>query len=97
MASTVRTYASDDLRALRETFRARMREVDFCLGETEVEKLFRELLGEPEPTPRRESVDAATALRMEQLEGAVKAILLPQIERMFTADSALMSTLKRRR
>lgn len=40
---------SDDLRKLREIFRARMRVEDFCVGEECVERLFRELLGEPEP------------------------------------------------
>lgn len=39
----------EDLIELREIFRARMAERDFCIGQDEVEELFRELLGEPEP------------------------------------------------
>lgn len=43
----------NDLIELRQIFRARMREADFCIGEEEVEKLFRELLNEPElPEPK---------------------------------------------
>lgn len=38
-----------ELQTLREYFRKRMKERDFCIGEEEVEKVFRELLGEPEP------------------------------------------------
>lgn len=41
-----------ELQQLREIFRARFREVDFCIGEKQVEILFRELLGETEPVPR---------------------------------------------
>ena len=37
------------LQKLRVTFRKRMHERDFCIGEEEVETLFRELLGEPKP------------------------------------------------
>lgn len=37
---------------LREVFRKRMDEVDFCIGQEQVEKLFRELLEEPEPEQR---------------------------------------------
>ena len=39
----------NDLQELRETFRVRMQEADFCIGEEQVERLFRELLGEAEP------------------------------------------------
>jgi hypothetical protein len=39
----------EDLIELRNIFRDRMLNNDFCLGEEHVEKIFRELLGEPEP------------------------------------------------
>ena len=38
-----------DISDLREVFRERMRNEDFCIGEAQIEKLFRELLEEPEP------------------------------------------------
>lgn len=63
-----------DLIELREVFRKRMQEEDFCIGEGQVEKLFRELLGEPEPvieyhldpnTPRASNLHAQDILRLE--------------------------------
>lgn len=39
----------EDLIELREIFRARMDDEDFCIGQEKVEKIFRELLGEPKP------------------------------------------------
>lgn len=38
----------DDLIKLREIFRVKFREYDFCIGEEQIEKIFKELLGEPE-------------------------------------------------
>ena len=38
-----------DLILLREVFRKRMNEEDFCIGQEQVEKLFRNLLNEDEP------------------------------------------------
>lgn len=39
----------EELLDLRERFRIRFTEHDFCIGQEQVEKFFRELLGEPEP------------------------------------------------
>ena len=40
----------DELLLLRELIRADMRENDYCIGEEYVEKFFRKLLDEPEPS-----------------------------------------------
>lgn len=40
------------LTELRNLFRREMEEHDFCIGEAQVERVFRTLLGEPEPAPR---------------------------------------------
>lgn len=39
----------EQLVELRELFRQKFEEEDFCIGQEQVEKLFRELLGESEP------------------------------------------------
>lgn len=64
------SFNEDDLRALREKFRERMNEVDFCIGEEQVEKLFRELLNEPEPksesyTPIHSNINTRQVLESE--------------------------------
>lgn len=43
-------YKQIIIKGVREIFRRRMKERDFCIGERQVEILFRELLDEP-PEP----------------------------------------------
>lgn len=57
----------EDLLQLREIFRTRMDEEDFCIGEEQVEKLFRELLDEPEPEKPTLKQFANEAIKLNEL------------------------------
>ena len=89
----------DDLRELRETFRARMREEDFCIGEGEVEKLFRELLGEPEPP--RPTLDPTLkpytgGISCADIDQVIKRAFDRRAEDFVKRDSPLLEYLRKR-
>jgi hypothetical protein len=92
---------ADDLRALRETFRARMADRDFCIGQEEVEALFRELLGEPEPAAPELDPNApryAGGLSLTQIDQVFRETLTPaRIQDVLSANSALLGYLRRKR
>lgn len=74
-----------ELKELREIFRARMKEKDFCIGEEEVEKLFRELLGEPEPPEPKYSGPLITA---DEEDKIIKEIFTEEkIEKIFERNN----------
>ncbi len=85
----------EDLTALREIFRKRMREEDFCIGEEKVEALFRELLGEPEPHP------AIVHLTMKQYEDVKRIVsiemdrIAPKLKELFEKDDTFYKRMKR--
>lgn len=80
---------------LREVFRARMREEDFCIDEAQVEKLFRELLGEPEP--EKQVFAPIGHVSLQQTIDALNSVLdEKKLTNTFEADSLLYDKLKKR-
>lgn len=80
---------------LREVFRKRMQEEDFCIGEDRVEKLFRELLGEPEP-PERVYPKVERSINMDSLMDAMKATYADEFKRLYDDHSPLFDIIKKR-
>lgn len=78
---------------LRETFRTRMRERDFCIGEKEVETLFRELLGEPEP---ERVVTNSKPVNLAEFKRATEA-MVAGMDKVFNTPSVFYEHLRRRR
>ena len=83
-----------NLKELREIFRKRFKEEDFCIGEEQVEKLFRELLNEPEPV----SINHVTTLNpivAKILENKLKEIA-PKLKESFERDDVFFAKMKKR-
>jgi len=72
-----------DLIELRELLRKKFREHDFCIGEEEVEKVFRELLSEPEPI---ESSNPGPGLSPEEFSSLMETHI-KDIKNVFDKDS----------
>lgn len=84
-----------NLNELREVFRKRMKEVDFCIGEEQVEILFRELLGEPEP-PEIVYDHHGHKIGAQELSNIIESVFTPEkIKGMFERDSAFFEKLKK--
>lgn len=81
---------------LREVFRQRMRERDFCLGEKEVERLFRELLGEPEPAPSTGEEDRLTAADMRHFNEALRASYHLYIDQLIDRNDLLYAQVRKK-
>jgi hypothetical protein len=78
---------NQDLIELRELFRKKFKENDFCIGEEEVEKVFRELLSEPEPV---ESIHSGPSLSADEISQIIESALgKANIKSLFDGDSAL--------
>jgi len=84
-----------ELKELREVFRTRMKEEDFCIGEEQVEKLFRELLGEPEPPEPKYSGPHLTAAEIGKI--ADRAYTTEKINKIFERDNAFYAAIMRRK
>ena len=82
-----------ELNELRKIFRQRFKEVDFCIGEEQVEKLFRELLGEAEPVYRNHvtTLDPNVAKILERELDR----MLPKIKDIFNRDDAFYRHMKK--
>lgn len=85
-----------ELKKLRTIFRRKMKKRDFCIGEYEVEKLFRELLGEPEPKPKviknvGTNVNLVTDLVREYDR------ILPKLKNAFDRDDSFYSSLNKKK
>ncbi len=92
---------SDDLKELREVFRARMQEEDFDIGEEKVEKLFRELLNEPEPTEPELYISDEQRAKLgkvtQQVNEVAKEIFTPdRIEKIFAENDLFYSNLRKK-
>jgi hypothetical protein len=87
-----------NLRELREIFRERMNEIDFCIGEEQVEKLFRELLGEPEPEIIKHEMSDKDRITLEQVNELMKDHFTkhPNALSIFEQDNFLYTKLKKR-
>lgn len=87
----------DDLKELREIFRARFQEQDFCIGEAQVEKVFRELLGEPEPeAPIRDENHIPSALASQVVQAEMER-MIPKIMRVFEQDDRFYAHITRKK
>lgn len=84
----------DDLIELREKFRARFETHDFCIGQVEVEKFFRELLGEPEPV--EEYNPNYKSLTAKELEDAMDQVGLTsdKVKKLFDRDDTFYKLIK---
>lgn len=88
---------SDDLRELREIFRARFREQDFCIGEAQVEEVFRELLGEPEPeAPIRDENHVPSALTSQVVQAEMER-MIPKLQTVFERHDSFYSSIVRKK
>ena len=77
---------------LREIFRQRMRERDFCIGEEQVEELFRELLNEPQPVTESKVGSTITATQLnEMINEHMKHV---NLEKIFEKDSTFYKYFK---
>jgi len=85
----------NNLEELREVFRARMKDKDFCIGEEQVEKLFRELLGEPEPPEPEYSGPSATANEVAKIMGEV--FTKEKIDKIFERHDTFHNFMKGRK
>ena len=74
-----------------------MNERDFCIGEEQVEKLFRELLEEPEPVYERPiNFGTESRIKAEDLHNAIKENFTKEIiESIFEKDNAFYRNLKK--
>lgn len=87
----------DDLRELREHFRQKFREHDFCIGEAQVEEVFRELLGEPKPEHVHTDIDHPPSGLVSQTIQAEMERMIPKIMRVFEQDDAFYLHLMRKK
>lgn len=83
------------LRRLRETFRARMEQEDFCIGQEKVEKLFRELLGEPEPVDPPREYSPASRFDLEKFNAAMKEAVA-NTQDFFTRENVFYSKIRQK-
>ncbi len=86
-----------NLHELREIFRERMEREDFCIGQEQVEKLFRELLNEPEPV--REPITPASPeeqAKMREIFNIEINRLTGRIGDIFERDNAFFKAIKKR-
>lgn len=82
------------LNELREIFRKRFKTEDFCIGEEQVERVFRELLGESEP----ESISTPITQRSQDIVNIIgQAIdqLSPKLENLFNRDDIFYKRIKK--
>ncbi len=89
--------SKEGLTNLREIFRKRMEQEDFCIGQEQVEKLFRELLNEPEPV--REPITPASPeeqARMRETLNIEINRLIGGIGDIFEQDDAFFKAIKKR-
>lgn len=86
-----------NLRELREIFRARMLEENFCIGEEKVEKLFRELLNEPEPIeePLNYEVTAKQREQFKQILEQESENIFKNVTKIFESDNMFYKHLKK--
>jgi Ca2+-binding EF-hand superfamily protein len=85
----------EDLIQLREVFRIAFKQHDFCIGEEEVERVFRILLEEPEPEDESNhnheniSLDEAWNKMDSKMDAAT-------IEKLFNIDDAFYTKLRKK-
>lgn len=84
-----------NLRELREIFRARMNDVNFCIGEYQVEKLFRELLNEPEPESPRFKASTTQIVRHKELMDIELKRLTNNLSSIFNQDDIFFKRFKK--
>jgi hypothetical protein len=85
---------NEDLIQLREVFRKEFQEHDFCIGEQQVERVFRQLLGEEEPeviTPKREKLPAHKLDELAHMMGYMN------IQDLFNRDDPFYVELTKKR
>jgi len=81
---------------LRKHFRNEFKKEDFCIGQEQVERVFRELLGEPEPV--RESFLEGPAVTAAQLHEAMKdAFDKEKMKSIFERDSSFYDKITKKR
>jgi hypothetical protein len=84
----------NDLKELREVFRARFDEHDFCIGQEECEKLFRELLSEEEPKeePRNPNPNS---LRASEVGEILERTFYTSVNTLFDGDDIFYKSFKK--
>lgn len=85
-----------DLILLREIFRKRFDEVDFCIGQERVEELFRQLLDEPEPETVRHKWNGKGLSSQELDKILAETFTADKLISLFERDSALYDHIKKR-
>ena len=82
-----------ELISLREIFRKRFQEVDFCIGEEQVEVLFRELLDEPEFECE---IKTTSSINLEKIEKILpKIFTIDNIKSIFEKDDNFYSEINK--
>lgn len=90
------TLSHEQLNELREYFRREFDKHDFCIGQGQVERVFRELLGEPEPVYERPiSYGHEPAIKTEQINEVIRDMYGKRFNSMFENDDPFLSKLKR--
>lgn len=86
----------EDLIELRLLFRARFRTHDFCIGEGEVEELFRELLQEPKPEEIHYD-NPSNPIRLDDIMEVYDEVLSKdRINDIFTQDDRFFEQIKKK-
>lgn len=82
----------DELLELREIFRKKFSEHNFCIGESLVEQTFRELLGEPEP----EIPHYGPGLSANETVAILKEIISSdRMKTLFESDNVFLNNLRK--
>ena len=85
-----------DLKELREIFRKRMQEEDFCIGQEQVEKLFRELLDEPEPVEEPYVYNGPPDPKIAEITAVELERVVPKITSFFEKDDTFYGYLRKK-
>jgi hypothetical protein len=82
------------IEALRLHFRERFKQSDYDIGEQEIEKVFRELLGEPEPKDETLSTARTPGKDISMIVWAEINRMTPMLKELFEANDALFKRMK---
>jgi len=87
----------DTILELRSLFEKRMQEEDFCIGEEQVNKLFREVLGEPEPVREPIIKEPQEVARTREILAVAMETFVRDGLKTFEQDNPFYSTIKNKR
>ena len=82
------------IKYLRALFQERMEREDFCIGQEQVEKLFRELLGEPEPVREYHFSESTSRINAADIAQIMEETFKGKLTDLFDRDDAFYRKMK---